>query len=69
MRQSEEHLSDGALANHLGVSRATVSLLKSGGRAPGRRFIEAVLRQYPALATALVPDEEAGGTAVGQRRG
>lgn len=52
-------LNDGSLADRLGISSATVSQLKSGGRAPGRRVITAVLREFPALVGYLLQQPEA----------
>ena len=56
-QQAEEGLSDVELARRLQMSQSTISRLKGSSRAPGLDFINAVLREWPALVGYLLPKE------------
>ena len=53
-KQEVEGLNDQAFASKLGVSRTLWSLVKSGAREPGMKFVKAVMRTYPELTVEMM---------------
>ncbi|MFH1485374.1 MAG: helix-turn-helix transcriptional regulator [Chloroflexota bacterium] len=49
VRQAEAGWSDGQVAERLRVSRSMWQAVRTGGRMPGRRFLEGVAKGFPEL--------------------
>jgi transcriptional regulator with XRE-family HTH domain len=48
-KRLQEGWSARELADELGISHSTWSLIRRGHRKPGRRFLQAVIRRFPRL--------------------
>lgn len=48
-KQRERGLTDAEFASSLGASRPMWSMVRSGHKRPGRKFLQGVMRRYPDL--------------------